>query len=109
MAFRVPVPTVSVVDLVAQVGRETTRAEVNAAMKAASESEGWLGEVLGYSEEPLVSSDYIANPNSSTVDGLSTAVSGNLVKVITWYDNEWGYSNRVADLVYFIGDVDQAE
>jgi len=109
MAFRVPVPTVSIVDLVAQLDRDTTREEVNAAMKAASESDGWLGDVLGYSEEPLVSSDYIGNPNSSTVDGISTAVSGNLVKVVTWYDNEWGYSNRVADLVYFIAGVEEQE
>jgi glyceraldehyde 3-phosphate dehydrogenase len=107
MAFRVPVPTGSVVDLVAQVGRDTTKEEVNAALKAAAESDSWLGKVLGYSEEPLVSSDYIANPNSSTVDALSTAVSGNLVKVVTWYDNEWGYSNRVADMVYFMAQAEQ--
>lgn len=105
MAFRVPVPTVSVVDLVAEVGRHTSAEEVNAALKAASESDGWMGEVLGYSEEPLVSSDYIENPNSSTIDALSTAVmDGNMVKVVTWYDNEWGYSNRVADLIYFIAN-----
>lgn len=109
MAFRVPVPTVSVVDLVAQLEQETTVEELNAAFKAASESDGWLGDVLGYSEEPLVSSDYIANPNSSTVDALSTVVSGNLVKVVTWYDNEWGYSNRVADLLYFIAGADDDE
>lgn len=104
MSFRVPVPTVSVVDVVAELDRETTVAEVNAALKAAAESDDtWIGEVLGYTEEPLVSSDFIGNPNSSTVDGLSTMViGGNLVKVVTWYDNEWGYSNRVADLVYYI-------
>ena len=107
MAFRVPVPTVSVVDLVAQVDRDTTTEEVNALLKAASERDGWLGDVLGYSEEPLVSSDYIANPNSSTIDAISTTVSGNLVKVIAWYDNEWGYSNRVADLVYFIAGIEE--
>ncbi|MGB0386593.1 MAG: type I glyceraldehyde-3-phosphate dehydrogenase [Ardenticatenaceae bacterium] len=109
MAFRVPVPTVSVVDLVAQVERDTTVEEVNAAMKAAAESDGWLGDVLDISDEPLVSSDYIANSNSSTVDALSTAVSGNLVKVVSWYDNEWGYSNRVADLIYFISGVDDED
>lgn len=109
MAFRVPVQTVSVVDLVAEVERDTTAEEVNALLKAASESDGWLGEVLGYSEEPLVSSDYIENSNSSTVDALSTAVKGNLVKVISWYDNEWGYSNRVADLIYFIAGGDDEE
>jgi glyceraldehyde 3-phosphate dehydrogenase len=104
MSFRVPVPTVSVVDVVAELDRETTVAEVNATLKAAAESDDtWIGEVLGYTEEPLVSSDFIGNPNSSTVDGLSTMViGGNLVKVVTWYDNEWGYSNRVADLVYYI-------
>jgi glyceraldehyde 3-phosphate dehydrogenase len=109
MAFRVPVPTGSVVDLVVEVSRDTTVEEVNAVLKAASESDGWLGEVLGYSEEPLVSSDYIENSNSSTVDALSTAVKGNIVKVVTWYDNEWGYSNRVADLIYFIASGDDEE
>lgn len=103
MAYRVPVPTVSVVDLVAELDRDTTVEELNGALKSAAESEGWLGEVLGYSDEPLVSSDYIDNPNSSTVDSLSTQViGGNLVKVVSWYDNEAGYSNRVADLVYLI-------
>ncbi len=103
MAFRVPVPTVSVVDLVAELDRETTVEEVNAAFRSASEGEDWLGVVLGYSDEPLVSSDYIGNPNSSTVDALSTyVIGGNLVKVVSWYDNEWGYSNRVADLAYYI-------
>ena len=104
LAFRVPVPTVSVVDLVAQIERDTTVEEVNAAFKAASQSDSWLGDVLGYSEEPLVSSDYIGNPNSCTIDALSTTVSGNLVKVVSWYDNEWGYSSRLADLLYFITD-----
>ncbi|MBA3534063.1 MAG: aldehyde dehydrogenase, partial [Ardenticatenales bacterium] len=110
MAFRVPVPTVSVVDLVAELDRHTTVEEINAALRAASEGETWLGEVLSYSEEPLVSSDFIGNPNSSTIDGLSTQViGGNLVKVVSWYDNEWGYSNRVADLVYFISGGDDEE
>jgi len=109
MAYRVPVPTVSVVDLVAQLERETTVEEVNGVLKAASESDGWLGDILGYSEEPLVSSDYIGNPNSSTIDAISTAVSGNLIKVVSWYDNEWGYSNRVADLIYFISAADEEE
>ena len=109
MAYRVPVPTVSVVDLVAQLEHETTVEEVNAVLKAASESDGWLGDILGYSNEPLVSSDYIANPNSATIDALSTAVSGNLIKVVSWYDNEWGYSNRIADLIYFISGADEDE
>jgi glyceraldehyde 3-phosphate dehydrogenase len=105
MAFRVPVPTVSVVDLVAELNRDATVAEINAAFKAASESDGWLGTVLGYSDEPLVSSDYIGNPNSSTVDALSTMViGGNLVKVVSWYDNEWGYSTRMADLAAFLAE-----
>lgn len=102
LAFRVPVPTVSVVDLVAQIERDTTVEEVNAVFKAASQSDSWLGDVLGYSEDPLVSSDYIGNPSSSTIDALSTSVNGNLVKVVSWYDNEWGYSTRLADLLYFI-------
>ncbi len=109
MAYRVPVATVSVVDLVAQLERETTVEEVNGVLLAASEGDGWLGDVLGYSEEPLVSSDYIGNPNSSTIDAISTAVSGNLIKVVSWYDNEWGYSNRVADLIYFISGAEEDE
>ncbi|MDQ4078602.1 MAG: type I glyceraldehyde-3-phosphate dehydrogenase [Chloroflexota bacterium] len=103
MAFRVPVPTGSVVDLIATLERDATVEEVNGAFRAAAEGGGWLGEVLGYSEEPLVSSDYIGNPNSSTIDAQSTtAIGGNVVKVVSWYDNEWGYSVRVADLIYYI-------
>ncbi len=104
MAFRVPVVTGSVVDLVVEVAKETTTEEVNAALKAAADSEGWLGTVLGYSEEPLVSADYIGSVESSTVDALSTNVTGNMVKVVTWYDNEWGYSNRLADLTVFVSE-----
>ena len=104
MAFRVPTVTVSVVDLVATVSRETTAEEVNAAMKAAADGDDWLGKVLNYSEEPLVSSDYIGDPASSTLDALSTKVSGNLVKLVTWYDNEWGYSCRLADLAAFVAN-----
>ncbi len=103
MAFRVPVVTGSVVDLTAIVSKSTTAAEVNAAFKAASESDGWLGKVLGYSEEPLVSSDYIGSPKSSVIDALSTdVIKGNMVKVVTWYDNEWGYSARLADLTAYV-------
>lgn len=103
MAFRVPVQTVSVVDLVAELERDTTIEELNGAFKAASSSEGWLGKVLGYTEEPLVSSDFIGSPYSSVVDGLSTQViGGNLVKVVSWYDNEWSYSVRLADLAAFV-------
>ena len=105
MAFRVPVVTGSVVDLTAVLSRGVTVEEVNAAFKAASESVGWLGRVLEYSEEPLVSSDYIGSSASSTIDALSTDVSGgNMVKVVTWYDNEWGYSSRLADLTAFVAE-----
>ncbi|HPZ65195.1 MAG TPA: type I glyceraldehyde-3-phosphate dehydrogenase [Bacillota bacterium] len=98
-AVRVPTPTVSMVDFVAVLGRETTAAEVNEAFKKAAEN----SPVLGFSDEPLVSSDYVGNPKSSTVDGLSTmVVGGNLVRVVAWYDNEWAYSCRVADLIEYI-------
>ncbi|MCP5101263.1 MAG: type I glyceraldehyde-3-phosphate dehydrogenase [Chloroflexi bacterium] len=105
MAFRVPTVTVSVVDLTAELEKDVTVAEVNAAFKAASESEGWLGKVLVYTEEPLVSSDFIGFPASSTVDALSTDVmDGNMVKVVTWYDNEWGYASRLADLAAYVAE-----
>ncbi|KAA3660486.1 MAG: type I glyceraldehyde-3-phosphate dehydrogenase [Chloroflexi bacterium] len=105
MAFRVPTVTVSVVDLTAELDKDVTIAEVNAAFKAASEGEGWLGKVLEYTEEPLVSSDFIGFPASSTVDALSTDVmDGNMVKVVTWYDNEWGYASRLADLTAFVAE-----
>ncbi len=105
MAFRVPVVTGSVVDLTAELEKDTTVEEVNAAFKAAAESEGWLGKVLDYTEEPLVSTDYIGHPASSTIDALSTDMMGsNLVKVVTWYDNEWGYSMRLADLTAFVAE-----
>lgn len=100
-AMRVPTPNVSVVDFVADVGRDVTVEEINAALKAAAE--GPLKGVLAYSEEPLVSKDYNGDPNSSIVDALSTMViDGNMVKVVSWYDNEWGYSCRVVDLAAFI-------
>jgi glyceraldehyde 3-phosphate dehydrogenase len=96
-SLRVPTPTVSVVDFVADVEKPTTVAELNAAFKAASE--GALKGILGYTEEPLVSSDFKGDNRSSIIDGLSTMVlGGNMVKVIAWYDNEWGYSCRTADL-----------
>ncbi|MEM9777457.1 MAG: type I glyceraldehyde-3-phosphate dehydrogenase [Chloroflexota bacterium] len=104
MAFRVPVVTGSVVDLVVKLGKSATAEEVNAALKAGAESDGWLGEVLAYSEEPLVSSDYIGDAASSTVDALSTNVMGDMVKVVTWYDNEWGYSNRLADITKYVAE-----
>jgi glyceraldehyde 3-phosphate dehydrogenase len=100
-SLRVPTPNVSITDLVAEVEKPTTVEEVNAALKAASEGE--LKGILGYSELPLVSKDYNGDPRSSIVDALSTmVVEGTLVKVISWYDNEWGYSNRVVDLAAFI-------
>ena len=103
MAMRVPTPNVSIVDLVANVERSTNVEEVNAAMRAASE--GTLAGILGYEESPLVSIDYVGDPRSSIVDALSTAVvEGTLVKVISWYDNEWGYSSRCVDLARRIGE-----
>jgi glyceraldehyde 3-phosphate dehydrogenase len=102
-AMRVPTPTVSVTDLVCEVKKETSVEEVNAALKKASEGE--LKGIMGYSEEPLVSIDYKGDPRSSIVDALSTLViGGNLVKVVSWYDNEWGYSNRIVDLVNYIAE-----
>ena len=102
-SMRVPTPNVSVVDLVAFVEKKTTKDEVNAALKAASES-GPLKGYLGYEENELVSSDFKGNPLSSIVDSLMTlVVGGNCVKVISWYDNEWGYSCRVRDLMNYLG------
>jgi glyceraldehyde 3-phosphate dehydrogenase len=101
MAFRVPTPNVSVTDLVVELSREVTVEEVNAALREAAE--GPLKGILAYSEEPLVSSDYNGSSVSSTIDALSTMViGGNLVKVVSWYDNEWGYSNRVVDLCAYV-------
>ena len=97
MALRVPVPNVSIVDFVAELKREVTKEEVNAAFKEAAQKE--LKGILDYSEEPLVSSDLIHNPYSAVVDGLSTMVIGNLVKVLAWYDNEWGYSVKMVRMI----------
>jgi len=100
-SMRVPTPDVSVVDLVAILDRPSTTDEVNAALKAAAEGE--LKGILAYTEDPVVSSDMLHNPNSSIVDSQMTKVlDGNLVKVIAWYDNEWGYSCRVVDLIAFL-------
>lgn len=105
MAFRVPVVTVSVVDLTAELETDTTVEELNAAFKAAADGSGWMGKVLDYTEEPLVSTDFIGSKYSSTVDGLSTQViGGNLAKIVSWYDNEWGYSMRLADLAAFVAE-----
>jgi glyceraldehyde 3-phosphate dehydrogenase len=103
-AMRVPTPNVSVVDLVAWVEKKTTKEEVNAALKKASEA-GPLKGYLGYEEEELVSSDFKGDSRSSIVDApMTLVVAGNCVKVISWYDNEWGYSCRVRDLIHYIGD-----
>lgn len=96
MAIRVPTATGSLIDLVAYVEKQTSIEEINAAMKKASEGE--LKGILEYTEDPIVSSDIIHNPSSSIFDAQSTMVKGNMVKVLSWYDNEWGYSSRVVDL-----------
>ena len=101
MAMRVPTPAVSVVDVVFETEKTTDKDAVNAALKAAAEKE--MPGVLGYTEEPLVSIDFKADSRSSIVDALSTMViEGNLVKVLSWYDNEWGYSCRAVDLIEYI-------
>ncbi len=102
LAVRVPTPTVSLVDFVATVEKETTKEELIAAFEEAAN--GRMKGILGVSHEPLVSMDYKGDPRSSIIDALSTDAAGNLVKVIAWYDNEWGYSVRVADLTKFMGD-----
>src|SRR5438876_1637430 len=102
-AIRVPTPNVSVVDLVALVEKKATKEEVNSALKKASDS-GPLKGYLGYEENELVSADFRGDARSSIVDAPSTLVVGNLVKVVSWYDNEWGYSSRVRDLINFIGN-----
>lgn len=103
MAMRVPTPTVSLIDVVALLAKNVTVDDIHAAMKAASE--GPMEGILGYSDEPLVSMDYKGDPRSAIYDSLSTMVQNdNLVKVLAWYDNEWAYSCRVADLAKMIGD-----
>ena len=102
MAIRVPTPTVSIVDFVAELEKTASLEEVNGAYKEAAE--GKLKGILGFTMEPLVSMDYKGDSRSSIIDGLSTIVSGKLVKVLSWYDNEWGYSCRIADLVKYIAD-----
>lgn len=100
-AMRVPTPDVSLVDVVVELKQSTTAEEINAALKAAAEGE--LKGILGYSEEPLVSQDYLGDPRSSIVDAAMTLVmEGNMAKVISWYDNEWGYSCRLIDLIAYI-------
>jgi glyceraldehyde 3-phosphate dehydrogenase len=100
MAFRVPTSTVSVVDFVATLGRDVTKEEVNAAFKRASE--GDLKGIMGYTEEPLVSSDMKGDERSTIVSAMDTIVLGDTVKVVSWYDNEWGYACRLADIAAFV-------
>ncbi len=100
-AMRVPTPNVSVVDFVCVTEKNTTTAEVNAVLKAAAE--GPMKGILAYTEDEVVSTDMQGNPNSSIIDaGMTKVLDGNLVKVVSWYDNEWGYSNRVVDLIPFL-------
>jgi glyceraldehyde 3-phosphate dehydrogenase len=100
-SMRVPTPNVSVVDLVAVIAKSATAEEVNAALKSAAE--GKLKGILAYTEDPVVSTDMLHNPNSAIVDaGLTKVVGGDLLKVVAWYDNEWGYSCRVVDLLKFL-------
>jgi glyceraldehyde 3-phosphate dehydrogenase len=102
IALRVPTPTVSIVDLTCELEKSTTVEEINAAFKAAAEGE--MNGYLGYSEEPLVSMDYKGDSRSGIVDGpLTMVMDGSLAKVMAWYDNEWGYACRIADLVHYMG------
>jgi len=100
-ALRVPVPTGSITDLTVELSKETTAAEINAAIKSAAE--GPLKGILSYTEDPIVSSDIVTDPHSCIFDAGVTKVIGNTAKVAGWYDNEWGYSNRLVDLISFIG------
>jgi glyceraldehyde 3-phosphate dehydrogenase len=102
MALRVPVPDGSITDFVANLPREASKDEINAAFKEAAEGE--LKGILEYSEAPIVSTDIVGNPASCIFDSALTMSSGKTVKVLGWYDNEWGYSNRTVDLVRYIGD-----
>jgi glyceraldehyde 3-phosphate dehydrogenase len=101
-AMRVPVPTGSVTDLTVDLGRETTKDEINAAFKKAAES-GALKGYLKYTEDEIVSRDIVTDPHSCIFDSKLTMANGNQVKVVGWYDNEWGYSNRLVDLVKYVG------
>ncbi len=102
LAVRVPTPDGSLVDVVIYVNRETSISEVNSMMKNASE--GYLKNILEYSETPLVSTDIIRNPHSSIFDAQSTMVNGKMIKILSWYDNEWGYSQRVIDLLKLMAE-----
>jgi len=101
MSLRVPTPNVSIVDVVFEVSKKTTKEEVNAALKAAAD--GKLKGILQFEEAPLVSIDFKGNPHSSIVDAaLTTVIEGSMVKILSWYDNEWGYSNRLRDLAILV-------
>jgi len=100
-AMRVPIPTGSATDLTVELAKEATAAEINAAMKAAAD--GPLNGYLTYTEDPIVSSDIVTDPSSCIFDSGLTKVIGNQVKVVGWYDNEWGYSNRLVDLISYVG------
>ncbi len=103
MAVRVPTPTGSLVDFVGRMSRDVTTEELHAAFEAAVKDDSYMG-VLGFEHTPLVSSDIVADPRSSIVDAqFTTTFDGNMVKLLTWYDNEWGYSSRTADLVHLMG------
>ncbi|MEI8392955.1 MAG: type I glyceraldehyde-3-phosphate dehydrogenase, partial [Actinomycetes bacterium] len=100
-AMRVPVPTGSATDLTAVLKKSATKDEINAAVKAAAQ--GSLKGYLSYTEDPIVSSDIVTDPSSCIFDAALTVVIGNTVKVVGWYDNEWGYSNRLVDLTNYVG------
>jgi glyceraldehyde 3-phosphate dehydrogenase len=102
ISIRVPTPDVSVVDLTCELGRAATAAEVNDALRVAAQ--GPLKGILAFEEEELVSVDFTGNPNSSIIDAPNTSVTAGLVKVVAWYDNEWGYSNRCVDLARYVGE-----
>jgi glyceraldehyde 3-phosphate dehydrogenase len=100
-ALRVPIPTGSVTDLTVELNKTATAEEINAALKAAAE--GSMKGILKYYDAPIVSSDIVTDPHSSLFDSLLTKVIGNQAKVVSWYDNEWGYSNRLVDLIGLVG------
>jgi glyceraldehyde 3-phosphate dehydrogenase len=106
MAFRVPTPDVSVVDLTVKVKKATSLAEINAAVKAASE--GPMKGILGFTNEQVVSTDFVTDPRSSIYDSLAgIELNPTFYKLVSWYDNEWGYSNRVVDLIKFVAKKDK--
>jgi glyceraldehyde 3-phosphate dehydrogenase len=105
IASRVPVPNGSVVDLFAELEKEVSINDINEAVKNAASSQQ-MQNVLEYTEEPLVSSDIIGNPHSSIFDGSFTQAEGRFIKVLSWYDNEWGYSNRVCDVLSIMAELD---